>query len=358
MRGVLAVPPGAPLPRGGAVSDCPLPLAPDRVVLAHGAGGRLSHALVRDRFVAVFDTPELRAGTDAAVLAPAGPIALTTDAFVVRPLFFPGGDIGALAVYGTVNDLATAGARPRWLAVSFVLEEGLPLPDLDRVVASVAAAARASGVSVVTGDTKVVERGRCDGVYVTTTGVGEVVAPTPLGPSAVRPGDAVLVSGPVGDHGVAVLLARGDVPIAADVVSDCAPVHGLSLALLAAGIRVRALRDPTRGGLAAALVEVATAAGVGIRVAERDVPVRPAVADVCELLGLDPWLVACEGRLVAFVHPDDAEAALAVLRAQPGGEGAARIGAVTADPPVVVEGPFGGERVLDLPAGELLPRIC
>jgi hydrogenase expression/formation protein HypE len=343
------------------MSSCPVPFTGyDRVVLAHGGGGRAMHELVRERFVAAFDEPLLREGTDAAVLVPGGPIAVTTDAFVVRPLFFPGGDIGSLAVHGTVNDLATAGARPRWLAASFVLEEGLLLGDLDRIVASMASAARRCGVRVVTGDTKVVERGKGDGVFVTTTGIGEVVARSPISPTAVRDGDAVLVSGPVGDHGVAVMLARGAFGLESAIESDSAPVHELVLALLDAGVAVRALRDPTRGGLAAALTEIAAAARVGIRVVEEDVPVRPAVADACELLGLDPLLVACEGRLVAFVDPADAERALAVLRARPDGRQARRIGAVVGAHPgvVVLEGPYGADRVLDLPSGEQLPRIC
>lgn len=345
----------------GPVISCPVPFdAYDRVVLAHGGGGRAMHSLVRDVFLAAFDDPSLREEHDGAVVAGPAHLALTTDAFVVKPLFFPGGDIGSLAVHGAVNDLAMCGARPRWLTVSFILEEGLLLADLRRIVASMAAAAKVCGVRIVTGDTKVVERGHGDGVFIAVTGVGEVVAPSPITPSRARPGDVVLVSGPIGDHGVAVLLAREDFGITADVTSDSAPVHEAVLALLAAGIDVHVLRDPTRGGLAAVVCELAASAKVGVRLVEGDVPVRPAVADACELLGLDPLLVACEGRFVAFVAAPHAERALAILRARPETAHAARIGAVVADHPgeVVVVGAFGGERLLDLPSGEQLPRIC
>ncbi|AUX24247.1 hydrogenase [Sorangium cellulosum] len=341
---------------------CPLPCSDyPRVVLAHGGGGRVMHRLIRELFVAAFDSPWLAAGHDGAVIDPGGgALALTTDAFTVRPLFFPGGDIGSLAVHGTVNDLAMCGARPRYLTASFVLEEGLPLDDLRRVVASMAGAARRSGVAVVAGDTKVVERGKGDGVYIAVTGVGQVESRAPIAPERVRPGDVVLVSGPVGDHGVAVMTAREGIGIETDLVSDSAPVADAVLALIRAGVDVRCLRDPTRGGLATVLCEIASAAGIGVRVAEEAIPVRPAVADACELLGLDPCYVACEGRFVAFVPEADGERALAILRATPGGEGARRIGRATSGPPgtVVLEGALGGERVLDMLSGEQLPRIC
>lgn len=341
--------------------DCPLPFgAYDRVVLGHGGGGRLMQRLVREVFAAAFDEPELHAGHDGAVVAGPAQLAVTTDAFVVRPLFFPGGDIGSLAVHGTVNDLAMCGARPRWLTAAFVLEEGFPLADLRRVVGSMADAARRCGVRVIAGDTKVVERGKGDGVFITTTGLGEVMVRAPVAPERVRPGDAVIVSGPIGDHGIAVLLARGGLGIGSDVQSDSAPVWGAVHALIEAGIALHALRDPTRGGLAAVLNEIAAAAGVGMRIQEEAVPVRPGVADACELLGLDPMLVACEGRFVAFVPEADADRALAVLRSLPACAEAARVGSVLADHAgtVLLRSPMGGDRVLDLPMGEQLPRIC
>jgi hydrogenase expression/formation protein HypE len=319
------------------------------------------HRLVRELFVAAFDNPWLAAGHDGAVLEPcSGKLAITTDAFTVHPLFFPGGDIGSLSVHGTVNDLAMCGARPRHLTASFVLEEGLPLEDLRRIVGSMADAARRCGVTVVAGDTKVVERGKGDGVFIAVTGVGRVESRTPIAPSRVRPGDAVLVSGPVGDHGVAVMTAREGIGIEADLVSDSAPVAAAVLALLDAGVDVHCLRDPTRGGLATVLCEIAAAAGIGVHVIEEAIPVRPAVADACELLGLDPLYVACEGRFMAFVPEAESERALAILRATPGSEQASRIGRATSDHPgtVVLESALGGERVLDMLSGEQLPRIC
>jgi hydrogenase expression/formation protein HypE len=331
--------------------ECPLPFSDyDRVVLAHGGGGRVMLRLIEDLFVRAFADPALAEAHDGAVVELAGPVAITTDAFTVRPLFFPGGDIGRLAVCGTVNDLAMCGARPRHLAVSFVLEEGLPLAELRRIVESMAETAREAGVRIVTGDTKVVERGKGDGVFVTTTGLGEVVAP--VRPARVQPGDAILVSGPLGDHGVAVMAAREGLEV--DLQSDVAPVAADVLALIEGGVDVHCLRDPTRGGFASVLNEIARTAGVGMRVREARVPVRPEVADVCELLGLDPLYVACEGRFVAFVAPADAERALGLLR------GAALVGHVVAGPPgvVVLEGALGADRVLDLLSGEQLPRIC
>lgn len=339
--------------------SCPLPLSGhDRVILAHGAGGRAMGRLIRDVFVRAFDDPALRDAHDGAEVEATGRIALTTDAFTVKPLWFPGGDIGSLAIYGTVNDLAMCGARPRWLTAAFVLEEGLPLDELRRLVDSMAAAARACGVRVVTGDTKVVERGHGDGLYVTTTGVGEVIAPRPVLPAAVRPGDAVIVSGPVGEHGVAVMLARADLGLATPVESDAASVVGPSLALFEAGVDVHCLRDPTRGGLAAVLAEIAETAGVCVHLDEASIPVRPEVADACELLGLDPLHVASEGRFVAFVPGADADRAMAAMREH--GAAPVRIGEVVEGPAgtVLVQGPFGGERILDVPEGEALPRIC
>lgn len=332
---------------------CPIPFsAYDLVTLAHGGGGRVMQRLIRDLFLSAFGSDDEQ--HDGAVLEPVGPIAVTTDAFTVSPRFFPGGDIGSLAIHGTVNDLAMCGARPRWLSAAFVLEEGLPLEELQRIVTSMASAARNCGVRVVTGDTKVVERGRGDGLYITTTGIGEVLRR--IRPSDIRAGDAVMVSGPVGEHGTAVMLRRLGLP---EVLrSDAASVVEPVLALLRAGIGVHALRDPTRGGLAAVLCELAGA--LSVRVEEGRVPVRPEVSDACELLGLDPLHVACEGRFVAFVAAEDAHRALEVMRSFPVCAGAAIIGEAGHGPAgqVVLRGPFGSERLLELPSGEQLPRIC
>ncbi len=340
---------------------CPVPFSDyERVVLAHGGGGRVMHRLIEELFVTAFDNPHLRAQHDGAVLDTPGRLAVTTDGFTVRPLFFPGGDIGSLAVHGTVNDLVCCGARPEHMTASFILEEGLALETLRRVVESMARAAREAGVRVVAGDTKVVEKGKGDGVFITATGLGRVLAPEPPSPSRVRPGDAVLVTGPVGDHGVAVMIEREAMAIESDLASDSAGCAPQLLALLDAGVDVRCLRDPTRGGLASVLNEIARSARAGIHVREADVPVRSEVADACELLGFDPLYVACEGRLVAFVPEADAERALGALRRTPGSEDAARIGVVTEDHPgtVLLESPLGPSRVLDLLSGEQLPRIC
>jgi hydrogenase expression/formation protein HypE len=339
---------------------CPVPFSGyDRVVLAHGGGGRVMHRLVESLFVAAFDNEALRRGHDGALVQAKGTLAVTTDAFTVSPLFFPGGDIGRLAVCGTVNDLAMCGARPRYLSAAFVLEEGLPLADLERIVASMAATARACGVVVVAGDTKVVERGKGDGVYIAVTGIGEVVAPRAVEPARVHAGDAVIASGPLGEHGVAVMSVREGIAFDTPVTSDVAPLTGPVLALFDAGVDVHCLRDATRGGFATVLAEIAAGAAVGVRVHETRVPVRPAVADACELLGLDPLYVACEGRFAAFVPGDEAERAVQVLRAS-GCDAATVVGEVVSAPAgeVVLVGATGGERVLDIPAGEQLPRIC
>ncbi|GAA2710873.1 hydrogenase expression/formation protein HypE [Micromonospora olivasterospora] len=332
-----------------------------RITLAHGAGGKASRTLVEAVFVEAFRNPILETLDDAAVLAVAGGrLAFTTDSYVVSPLFFPGGDIGDLAVNGTVNDLAVSGARPLYLAAGFILEEGFPVADLLRITASMAAAAQRADVRVVTGDTKVVQRGRGDGCYVTTTGVGVLERPVTLGAAHVRPGDAVVVSGPIGDHGVTVMLARGELDIEADISSDTAPLHGLVSALLDAAPGVRLLRDATRGGVATVLNEVARAAGVAVVVDEAAVPVRPAVTGACELLGIDPLYVACEGRFVAVVDGAQAQAAVAALRDHPLGADASVIGHVAADPAglVLLRTAFGGTRVVDMLVGDPLPRIC
>lgn len=342
------------------IMSCPAPGSDyDRIVLAHGAGGRVMQRLIAELFVAAFDSPELRRDHDGAVLDLRPPLAVTTDAFTVTPRFFPGGDIGSLAVYGTVNDVAMCGARPATLTAAFILEEGLPLAELRQIVASMAAAARRCGVRIVAGDTKVVARGQGDGVYVVTTGLGTVLAAGSIEPASVRVGDAVLVSGPVGDHGIAVLAAREGIEIETGLRSDAGPVHEAVLALLTGGIDVSCLRDPTRGGLASALGEVAQSGGHGVRIDGAKVPVRVEVADVCELLGLDPLRVACEGRFVAWVPAAQAEQAVAILRAH-GCEEAAVIGEVVDAHPgvVILFDEAGGERILDMIAGEQLPRIC
>jgi len=319
-------------------------LMDERITLAHGAGGKATHALVETIFVRHLSTPE----ADAAVVSPvSGRLAVTTDGYVVTPPFFPGGDIGELALNGTVNDLAMAGARPLFVAAGFIVEEGLLTTELERAVRSMAEAARGAGVQVVAGDTKVVERGRADGLYVTTTGVGVVEHDLDLGPAAMRAGDRVLVSGPIGDHGMAIMVARGGLELEAELESDTAALHELVAVLLAAvGPRLRCLRDPTRGGVATVLNELALAAELAIAVHESAVPVRPEVTGACEILGIDPLYVANEGKLVAVVAPEAEEAALAALRSHPLGKEAAVIGELRGDPPgmVLLETGFGGSR--------------
>ena len=332
------------------------------ITLSHGAGGKSSHALVETVFEPALRNPLLAPLADAAVLAPTDGrrLAFSTDASVVRPLFFPGGDIGELAVNGTVNDLAMAGARPLALSVAFVLEEGLPIDDLRRVVDSLARAARAADVPVATGDTKVVERGKADGMYVATSGVGVIEHDQRLSAAEIRPGDRVLVSGTIGDHGMAILVARGDLELELELDSDTAPLHSMVAGLLAATDTVRCLRDPTRGGLATVLNELAATAEVGVVLDEVSLPVRPQVNGACEILGIDPLYVANEGKLVAIVAPEGADDALAALRAHPLGRDAAIVGEVVADPPAMVrlDTAFGGSRVVDMLAGDPLPRIC
>lgn len=333
------------------------------ITMDHGSGGEKTAQLVDGLLRPAFASPLLDSLLDGAVLPapPAGAqLAFSTDSFVVQPLFFPGGDIGKLAVCGTVNDLAMCGARPRWLSLAMILEEGLPVEILQRVVGSIAAAARQVGVQVVTGDTKVVERGRADGLYLNTAGVGEILWPG-LGPSAIRPGDAVLVSGPVGDHGAAVMLARSELGLEAELESDCMPLYDLAAAACSAAPgQVRCLRDATRGGVATTLNEFCEGRPFGIRLQQAAIPVRKQVAAVCELLGLDPLYCACEGRMLCVVDPQGAAAVLAALRATPGGEGAAEIGRVEAELPgrLVLRGPLGADRILAKLAGAQLPRIC
>ncbi len=334
----------------------------ERITLAHGSGGKATQTLIDAIFLEAFRNPLLAPLEDGATLSlDSARAVLTTDSYVVSPLFFPGGDIGHLAVNGTINDLAVCGARPLYLSAGFILEEGFAVEDLRRIVASMATAAGAADVSIVTGDTKVVERGKADGCYITTAGVGLIESPLALSISAAKPGDAVIVSGPIGEHGVTVMLARGELDIEADVISDTAPLHGLVAALLdALPGQVRTLRDATRGGVATILNEVATAADVAVVVDEDAVPVRPEVTGVCELLGIDPLYVACEGRLVAVVDGDHAERAVQAMRGHPLGTAATVIGHIREDPPglVLLRTTFGGTRIVDLLVGDPLPRIC
>jgi hydrogenase expression/formation protein HypE len=333
----------------------------ERITMSHGAGGKATQTLIEAIFLDAFRNPLLEPLEDAARIHVNGArVALTTDSYVVKPLFFPGGNIGDLAVNGTVNDLAVSGANPLYLSAGFILEEGFPVADLSRIVASMQAAAQQAGVQIVTGDTKVVERGKADGCYINTAGVGVIERDATLGVAQARPGDAILVSGPIGDHGVTIMLARGELDIEADIVSDTAPLNGLVCSLLSQVDGVRALRDATRGGVATILNEIATAARAGIVVAEDAIPVRPVVRGASELLGIDPMYVACEGRMVVVVDGDRAQDALAALRAHPLGAEAAIIGRVTAEPPGIVQlkTSFGGTRIVDLLVGDPLPRIC
>lgn len=331
-------------------------MASDRIVLAHGSGGRLTERLIEDVFLPGFGDPATHERHDGARLD--GTLAFTTDCYVVRPLFFPGGSIGDLAVNGTVNDLAMCGARPRWLSAGFILEEGLPLETLRRVVDDMARAARAASVQIVTGDTKVVERGAADGLFVTTAGVGCVEFGARVGPGLIGPGDEVLISGAVGAHGVAVLSVREGLAFDTGILSDTAPLWPHVEALLRAGAELHCLRDLTRGGLAAALNEIAGSRGVEIEIEETAVPVGGAVRGACEFLGLDPLDVANEGCFCAIVRAADADLALRVLRRF--NERAARIGRVGEEGRgrVTARTAFGGRRVVDHLSGEMLPRIC
>lgn len=333
-----------------------------RIDMTHGAGGKATHRLIEGLLLPLLDNPALRPLADAALLRCGDlRLALTTDAFVVHPLVFPGGSIGELAVNGTVNDLAVAGAVPLALSAALVIEEGLETEVLRREIEAMASAARKAGVSIVTGDTKVVERGKGHCLYVVTTGVGLVDPAVSLSATSIRPGDRVLCSGTVGDHGVAIMIARGNLDLEADVVSDTRPLTGLAAALReAAGPSLRFMRDPTRGGVATVLNELARDSGLGIEVWEENLPVREAVRGACEILGLDPLYVANEGKLIAVVAPEAAEAALAALRAVPGGEEAEIIGQVQEEPArmVLMRTGFGGTRMIDMLIGDPLPRIC
>ncbi|WP_072811968.1 hydrogenase expression/formation protein HypE [Rhodococcus zopfii] len=350
------------------------------VTLSHGAGGKASAALVDAVFVDAFRNPELEQLGDAAVgvldagaaggavgVGAAGGavgvgerLAFSTDSYVVKPLQFPGGSIGHLAVHGTVNDLAVSGARPRWLSAAFVIEEGFEIARLREIVADMATAASGAGVAIVTGDTKVVGKGSADGLYISTAGVGVVPAGRRLGADLVRPGDRVVVSGPLGDHGMAVLLARGELALEADIASDTAPVHRMVEALLAAAPATRWMRDATRGGVGTVCNELAQATGFAVVLDEAALPIRPAVLGACDLLGIDPLYVANEGKFVAVVAADETDAALAALRGQAGGEAAAVVGEILAEPEgiVALRTAFGGTRIVDMLVGDPLPRIC
>jgi hydrogenase expression/formation protein HypE len=333
----------------------------ERITMSHGAGGKATHTLIEAIFLDAFRNPLLEPLEDAAQLQVNGSrVALTTDSYVVKPLFFPGGDIGDLAVNGTVNDLSVAGATPLYLSAGFILEEGFPVADLSRVAESMRDAAAAAGVYIVTGDTKVVEKGKADGCYINTAGIGLIERDISLGVAQARPGDAIIVSGPIGDHGITIMLARGELDIEADISSDTAPLNGLVAGLLDAVPGVRAMRDATRGGVATILNEIAKAADVGVLVSEDDIPVRAEVRGASELLGIDPMYVACEGRLVAVVPGDEADHAVAALREHPLGGQAAVIGHVRAEQPGIVQlkTAFGGTRIVDLLVGDPLPRIC
>lgn len=341
---------------------CPVPLGRHtRVQLAHGGGGRLMRELIDGLFLPAFDSAPLRERHDSAVLRMSDTrLAFTTDSYVVQPRFFPGGDIGKLAVFGTVNDLAMAGARPLYLSAGFILEEGLAIDELRLVVASMSSAAATCGVELVTGDTKVVDRGKGDGLFINTAGIGAVAPGVAIHPRRVRPGDVVILSGDVGRHGIAVLSARNGLSFESPIGSDCAPLAAQVAALLDAGIDVHCLRDATRGGLATALNEVALDAGVSVAVEEQSIPVSESVAGACELLGLDPLYVACEGRMVAFVPGTHATRALEVLRSCASADQAVSIGEVGGGPcgEVTLETKMGSRRRLDLLSGEQLPRIC
>ena len=346
----------------GFALACPAPLvSTDRILLGHGSGGRMTAELIARCFLPAFRNEHLDRLDDAAVMSIGGArIAFTTDAYVVTPLFFPGGDIGGLAVHGTVNDLAMVGARPLYLSAAFIIEEGFPLADLHRIVDSAQAAAKDAGVTIVTGDTKVVDRGKADGCFVVTTGIGIVEHALRLSSDQARPGDVVILSGPIAEHGAAIMAARAELELDTPVTSDTAPLHRLVAAVLSTGAALRCFRDPTRGGVATALAEIARRSGAGIVLRESAIPVREPVRGLLELLGLDPLYVANEGRLLAIVDGADTDRLLARMRQEPDGREACVIGEVVADDQrlVVLETGIGGRRIVDMLPGDQLPRIC
>jgi len=341
---------------------CPLPLRDyPQIVLGHGSGGRLSADLIQHLFVPLFDNPALASLNDQATLDLNGlRLAFTTDSFVINPLFFPGGDIGSLAVHGTVNDLAVSGATPLFLSAGFILEEGLAMDDLGRIVTSMGRAAREAGIQIVTGDTKVVEKGHGDGLFINTAGIGVIPAGVRIAADQARPGDVVIVSGTVGDHGMAIMSVREGLAFESALVSDSAPLHTLVAAMLDVTREIHCLRDATRGGVAAVLNELAAQSRAGIDLDEGAIPVRPAVQAACEMLGMDPLYVANEGKLVAIVPAEHADVVLDAMRRHPLGSEAAIIGRVVDEHPgmVVARTAIGGRRVVDMPLGEILPRIC
>ena len=342
--------------------SCPLPLSDyPHVLLGHGGGGKLMHQLITKLFVPAFRNPLLEAQHDASVFDVAGQrLAFTTDSYVVRPLFFPGGDLGSLAVHGTVNDLAMAGARPLYLSAAYIIEEGLPMETLWQIVSSMQQAAQNAGVQIITGDTKVVDKGKGDGLFINTSGIGIIEHRLNITPRSVRPGDAILVNGDLGRHGMAIMAVREGLSFESAIESDSAPLAAAVLQLLSAGIEIHCLRDTTRGGLTSVLNEIAESASLTLQVEEKLIPVREDVRAACEILGLDPLQVACEGRFAAFVPERDADRALDILRAGPSGAGACRIGQVTDEhfPKVLLKSTLGSQRILDMSTGEQLPRIC
>lgn len=333
----------------------------DRILLEHGGGGLLSHELIAARFVPLFRNPWLEQLEDGAVAEIEGSkICLTTDSYVIQPHFFPGGDIGSLAVHGTVNDLSVCGATPLFLSAAYILEEGFPLADLDRIVRSMAEAAEKAGIRIVTGDTKVVPRGAADGIFINTSGIGVVRYPATLSVRSIAPGDTVILSGFLGDHGAAVLSVRQDLGLRTEILSDSAPLNGLVAAALGASPRVHCMRDATRGGLGAILAEIAGQSGLEITVDEQSLPIREEVRGVCEILGLDPLFLANEGKMALFCPLEEAERVLTAMKGHPLGRDAAVIGAVgeTRKGRLILRTAVGGSRVVDLPTGELVPRIC
>ncbi len=342
---------------------CPIPVRPsEHIVLGHGSGGRLMHGLIEGLFLPAFDNPVLHAGDDAGRVAIRDDVllAISTDSHVVQPLFFPGGDIGRLAVCGTVNDVSMLGADPHYLTASFILEEGIETEVLRRVASSMKAAAAEADVAVIAGDTKVVERGKADGLYITTTGVGTIYPGVEVGGNRALPGDRIILSGSIGDHGIAVLSARGELGFEAEIESDTAPLNHLVRAMLESSRLIHVLRDPTRGGVATSLNEIARASQVGIVLEEGAIPVRPAVRSACEMLGFDPLYVANEGKLLAIVAPEEAEQVLEAMRRQRYGQEAVIVGEVTDGPSgrVLMKTTIGSHRVVDELSGEMLPRIC
>ena len=345
----------------GAVCAPPL-THNEQIVMGHGAGGRMSHQLIQKAFVSAFQNTALNAGDDAALVEPGlrQKLSISTDAHVVSPLFFPGGDIGKLAVCGTVNDVAMLGAKPLYLTAGFILEEGLPMDTLKRVIESMRLAAEEAGVQIVAGDTKVVQKGKADGMYITTAGVGVVREDVNVSGANAKPGDVVILSGTIGDHGIAVLGARGELGFQSSLQSDVAPLNHLIAAMLNVSPHIHVLRDPTRGGLATTLNEIAVQSNAGILLKEETIPVHPEVNAACEMLGFDPLYVANEGKLVAIVPKEEAEKVLAVMKSTQYGEGAVVIGEVVAEPKsrVLLKTVLGSTRVVDMLAGEMLPRIC